>query len=154
MKIASYSSMIGSVQNNLYALASKSGVQFANKEYEDGSNFFGKDGLTIGDAIDAINPLNNLPVVSSFFGNDESPASKIAGSALYGGPLGVVASLFNSFVEGETGKTFADHIIALFDNKPDAEEAASKYAKVQNFNEEVSQVKAEVPKFNVLGISV
>ena len=59
---------------------------------QDGFNAFGDDGLTFCDVIDLINPLHHLPVVGNIYrkitGDVIAPALRIAGGALFGGPLG------------------------------------------------------------------
>src|SRR5690606_8709528 len=51
--------------------------------------FFGADGLTFGDLVDAINPLNHIPIVSDLMNDGEasapSTASNLLGGALLGG---------------------------------------------------------------------
>jgi hypothetical protein len=68
---------------------------------------FGKDGLTFGDVLDAVNPLNHIPIISDLFasatGSAPSAASKLAGGALMGGPIGFVASLATVIFEQATG---------------------------------------------------
>jgi hypothetical protein len=53
--------------------------------------FFSNDGLTFGDIIDVINPLQHIPVVSTIYweltGDKISPAARMAGGALFGGPI-------------------------------------------------------------------
>ena len=48
--------------------------------------------MTFGDALDLVNPLQHLPLVSTlyrkFTGDVISPAMELAGGALFGGPLG------------------------------------------------------------------
>ena len=57
---------------------------------------FGDDGLTFADVIDIVNPLQHIPVISTFYrkltGDTIDPAMRIAGGALFGGPLGALAS--------------------------------------------------------------
>lgn len=57
---------------------------------------FGDDGLTFADVIDIVNPLQHIPIVSTFYrkltGDKIDPAMRIAGGALFGGPLGALAS--------------------------------------------------------------
>ncbi|MGR9091340.1 MAG: hypothetical protein ACU85U_12245 [Gammaproteobacteria bacterium] len=57
---------------------------------------FGDDGLTFADVIDIVNPLQHIPVVSTFYrkltGDTIDPAMRIAGGALFGGPLGALSS--------------------------------------------------------------
>ena len=71
--------------------------------------FFGKDGLTFRDVIDAINPLNHIPIVSDLFASatdhKASTASKLIGGTLLGGPIGFVASLATVIFENATGES-------------------------------------------------
>lgn len=78
--------------------------------------FFGKDGLTFGDIVDAVNPLNHIPVVSDLMGgaSEEKPsvAAKLIGGALLGGPIGFIASLANCIFEQATGHGVAGAVVA------------------------------------------
>jgi hypothetical protein len=57
---------------------------------------FGGDGLTFGDILDAINPLHHIPLVGSLYrkitGDEIDPAMRVAGGALFGGPIGALVS--------------------------------------------------------------
>lgn len=68
---------------------------------------FGDDGLTFGDLIDVVNPLQHLPVVGNVYrwltGDDLSPAARVAGGALYGGPIGLAGSIGQLIVNGVMG---------------------------------------------------
>jgi hypothetical protein len=72
-------------------------------------SFFGKDGLTFRDVIDAVNPLNHIPIVSDLFASatehKPSTASKLIGGTLLGGPIGFVASLATVMFENATGES-------------------------------------------------
>lgn len=82
-----------------------------------GNGFWGKDGLRFGDVLDAINPLQHIPVVSSIYrkmtGDELAPGARIAGGSIFGGPVGFVSGLINSAIEGATGKDVSDHVLAL-----------------------------------------
>ncbi|HEC90310.1 MAG TPA: hypothetical protein ENI55_01450, partial [Alphaproteobacteria bacterium] len=84
-----------------------------------GFQLFGKDGFTFGDFIDIINPLQHIPIVSTIYrqmtGDDLDPGSRIGGGALFGGPIGLVASLVNVLVDEATGKDVGEQVLALFD---------------------------------------
>lgn len=58
---------------------------------------FGKDGLTFADVLDMINPLHHIPLIGSIYrkltGDTIDPAIRIAGGALFGGPIGAAVSL-------------------------------------------------------------
>ncbi|HEC90185.1 MAG TPA: hypothetical protein ENI55_00815 [Alphaproteobacteria bacterium] len=85
---------------------------------EPGFQPFGKDGFTFGDFIDIINPLQHIPIVSTVYrqltGDDLDPGSRIGGGALFGGPIGLVASLINVMVDETTGKDIGEQVLALF----------------------------------------
>ena len=80
-------------------------------------NPWGDDGFTFFDFLDIINPLQHIPVVSTlyreFSGDEIAPAARIAGSTLFGGPVGFGFSLVNTAIESETGKDIGGHVMAL-----------------------------------------
>ena len=53
---------------------------------------FGDDGLSFRDLLDVINPLQHIPVVGNLYrrmtGDVLDPAMRLAGGALFGGPIG------------------------------------------------------------------
>lgn len=81
------------------------------------SEVFGKDGLSFGDVLDAINPLNHIPVVSDIYsrltGAKASAGARLAGGALFGGPVGLAVSVASlMFEEGAGGKTPVEAVYA------------------------------------------
>ena len=86
------------------------------------SSLVGEDGVTFSDFLDVVNPLQNIPVVSSYYrestGDEASVMSKLAGGALYGGLFGIgaiagfAASLVNTILENQTGKDVGGHVLA------------------------------------------
>ena len=99
----------------------------SDRRSEDGwAYMFGADGLTFGDIVDVINPLQHLPVVSAVYrwltGDTIAPAARMAGAALYGGPVGFAVAIANLAVEDASGRDLGDHAIALlFDGESGAE---------------------------------
>jgi hypothetical protein len=73
----------------------------------EGRNFFGEDGLTLGDVVDIVNPLQHIPIVSAVYryvtGDEISPGAELAGGTLYGGPIGFAGSLANVIMTDQTG---------------------------------------------------
>lgn len=63
-------------------------------------NVFGKEGLSFDDILDTLNPLQHLPVVSTIYrqitGDEISSGARLAGGALYGGPVGVLGAAINA----------------------------------------------------------
>jgi len=68
-----------------------------------------KTNLTFLDIVDAVNPLQHIPLISSIYrnisGDSISEVPKFVGGALYGGPLGLVAALGSYIIEAEKSKT-------------------------------------------------
>ncbi len=94
----------------------------------DGSaRMFGDDGLTFGDFLDVINPLQHIPVVSAIYreltGDQIAPAARIAGGALFGGIFGLFAAVANVAVEQQTGSDVGGHVVAMFDGDAAADGA-------------------------------
>jgi hypothetical protein len=80
---------------------------------------FGDDGLTFKDALDVVNPLQQLPIVGDIYravsGDGISTFSRLAGGALLGGPAGLLAAAAGSLFEAITGGGIATHALALLD---------------------------------------
>jgi hypothetical protein len=76
-------------------------------------------GFSFGDFLDAINPLQHLPVVSTLYrkltGDEMGDASKLIGDTLYGGPLGLATSLADTAFEKLTGRDVGDTVLSWFD---------------------------------------
>lgn len=70
---------------------------------EPGLRAFGDDGLTFGDVIDMVNPLHHVPLLGSVYrrltGDTIDPAIRIAGGALFGGPIGAAVSAVSVAIE-------------------------------------------------------
>lgn len=77
--------------------------------------------LSFGEVLDIINPLQHLPIVSSIYrevtGDSISPVARIAGGAIYGGPVGAAAALANAAIEEHSGKDLAGNVMAAFNGK-------------------------------------
>jgi len=71
------------------------------------TNYFGADGLDFGDVLDMVNPLQHLPGVGQVYraitGDEISPAARIAGGSIYGGPIGLLVSAGSAFLEEAFG---------------------------------------------------
>ncbi len=64
-----------------------------------GIKLFGDDGFNFRDVLDLINPLQHIPVIGNIYrkltGDVAAPAIRIAGGALFGGPLGAAFAAAN-----------------------------------------------------------
>ena len=78
--------------------------------YEEEQEFssIAKTNLSFLDLIDAVNPLQHIPVVSTIYrnvsGDSISDVPKFIGGAFYGGPIGLVAALGNYIIDAESTK--------------------------------------------------
>lgn len=95
------------------------------------TRLFGADGFNFFDILDVINPLQHIPFVSTLYraltGDTIAPASRVAGGALFGGPIGAAVALVNSIVAEWSGKDVSDHVVAFFtggDSDDDAPQLA------------------------------
>ena len=92
------------------------------------SDFFGDDGLTFADVVDIVNPLQHLPVISGIYrsltGDEMSDGARLAGDALYGGPVGLGVGLANTIVEDATGKDIGGTAMAALFGSEDTAGAA------------------------------
>ncbi len=92
---------------------------------------FGDDGLTFGDFLDVVNPLQHLPVVGAVYrsltDDQIDPGAKLVGGVLYGGPLGLASAALNNAIEEHTGDDVTGHALAYLGlggaDAPTAEEA-------------------------------
>lgn len=95
----------------------------------DNGYMFGEDGFTFGDLLDVVNPLQHLPVIGAVYrsitGDDAAPGAKMAGGAIYGGPVGFASAMINSAIEEHTGDDVMGHMLAMVGLGDDAEGAPS-----------------------------
>jgi hypothetical protein len=103
---------------------------------DDGDSGSETGGITFHDVLDAINPLQHLPVIGTLYrsltGEQIKPFPKAAGDLLYGGPLGFVSSIADTVFEKVTGKDFGstvlDTIKEAFTGDDDTKDVASNDA--------------------------
>jgi hypothetical protein len=82
---------------------------------KDGSD---EKGLTFADFLDAINPLQHIPVVAQIYraitGEKIGLAAKLVGDTLYGGgPIAFLASGISSAFEGAAGKSTSEMLASI-----------------------------------------
>lgn len=79
---------------------------------------FGEDGFTFADFVDIINPLQHIPIVATVYreltGDEIDPGARVAGGALFGGPIGAAAATVSAFLDETTGKDMGEHVLAFF----------------------------------------
>lgn len=91
------------------------------------TDIFGDDGFTFEDFIDIINPFHHIPIVGTVYRNETedtiADGPRVMGGTLFGGPIGLVSSLINVWVENETGKDMTEHVYAYFSDEGGEDEA-------------------------------
>lgn len=90
-----------------------------------------KSGFGFKDILDSVNPLQQLPIISSLYrsatGDTISAASRMAGGALFGGPIGFIASAVNAGIDAVSGADIGGHVLNALES--DSVSAAGKYAQ-------------------------
>lgn len=68
--------------------------------------------------LDIINPLQHIPLDSSLYreltGDEIKPAARLAGGAVFGGPIGFASATANVLIEQASGDDVLGHAMALF----------------------------------------
>lgn len=82
--------------------------------------------LSFWDLLDVVNPLQHIPIVGSVYraitGDEIRPSARVAGGMLYGGMVGLVASVASLAVERESGKDPGGHLLAMMGMEPETAE--------------------------------
>ncbi len=72
--------------------------------------------LSFGDFLDVINPLQHIPIVGNIYrnltGDTISGPARVAGAALYGGPVGMLAGIVNAIAAEISGDDLGGTLIA------------------------------------------
>lgn len=88
-----------------------------NGEAREHRGMFGPGGFKFSDFLDIINPLQHIPIVSTIYraitGDQIEAGSRMAGGALFGGPIGLAASVVSAMVNESTGKDPGEHAMAM-----------------------------------------
>ncbi len=86
------------------------------------NNLFSSSGPSFKDVLDSVNPLQQLPGIGAIYrsatGDSVSPMAKIAGGALFGGPIGAIIGAVDAVVEMATGSDTGSHVLAALDDSP------------------------------------
>ena len=94
----------------------------------------GDDSPSFMDVLDTINPLQHIPIINTLYreltGDVPGAVARLAGGALYGGPLGLALETVDSIIDDQTGKDVGGHAIAmLMDDDDDVQDpSATKVA--------------------------
>tara|TARA_R110000868_G_scaffold121270_2_gene321723 strand:- start:3655 stop:4545 length:891 start_codon:yes stop_codon:yes gene_type:complete len=92
------------------------------------------DKVSFADLIDTVNPLQHIPLVSTLYrdvtGDKISAQARMAGGALYGGPIGFVTSMVDSAINAVTGNDLGGHVFATLFGTDEAPETTDKTTKL------------------------
>ncbi len=107
------------------------------------------DGLTFADLLDTINPLHHLPVIGTLYreitGDQISPGARVIGGGLFGGPIGLVASMVDAAVAEGTGRDIGGNILAMVKGDPLGKDAMDNVAKAKDSKEKPPESAAAAP---------
>jgi hypothetical protein len=88
------------------------------------SHLWAGDHFSFHDLLDAINPLQHIPIVSTIYrevtGDTLGNAARVVGDGLYGGVIGVIAGLLDVSVIEATGKDIGQNVMAAISGDDDA----------------------------------
>ena len=84
-------------------------------------DFLGSGGLSFKSVLDSVNPMQQLPIISTAYremtGDTIATGSRLIGGALLGGPLGFAVALVNEIVSSSTGKDIGGNLLAAITDK-------------------------------------
>ncbi len=116
----------------------KAEVQPLKAAVEKPTGIWESDSFSFWDVVDAINPLQHIPVISTIYrkltGDEMGYASRIAGDTLYSGVFGslisgLASSVANVFMDAMTGKDIGEHVMAAAELQP-ASPATRQHAAI------------------------
>lgn len=91
-----------------------------------------EEGLTFGDVLDIINPLQHIPVVSTIYrmatGDEIGVGSRVLGGTLFGGPLGLLGAGLTAIFEEISGGSVEEHVASAWNALTDETNAAPQVA--------------------------
>lgn len=107
------------------------------------------DGLSFWDVLDVINPLQHIPLVSTIYreltGDKIGDAARIAGGALFGGPIGLAAAGVDFAVKALTGKHMDEHMVAMVSGDDAPPPATADSPAVAEAGDAVARAAARAP---------
>jgi hypothetical protein len=97
------------------------------------SHLWAGKSFSFHDLIDAINPLQHLPIIATIYrhltGDTIGNAARVAGDTLYAGPIGLALSLYSAHEVNKTGKDVGEHVVAMLEGKKSAPAATPASAQ-------------------------
>ena len=109
----------------------------------------GDEGPSFKDVLDIINPLQHIPIINTIYrhltGDEEGAVADVAGGALYAGPVGLVGSMIDLAVKGESGRSIGDNILHWLGFDDDEDEAKTQTAQTQQAQQAQQTAAAVAP---------
>ena len=94
------------VLNNAFSRRNELSSVDSSQSKPQGFQPFGKNGLSFLDLVDTVNPMHHIPIIGPIYrsltGDILNPLPRIAGSALFGGPIGAGLSAAEVILEVAT----------------------------------------------------
>ena len=94
-----------------------------------------KEGMSFGDFLDIINPLQHIPIVSTIYRmvteDDIGVGSRVLGGALFGGPIGLIGAGLTAIFEEISGGTVEEHVASLWNTLTDDGDATAQIATAE-----------------------
>lgn len=107
-----------------------------------------RDG-SFADFIDIINPLQHIPIVSTFYrsmtGDSIGGPARILGGLLFGGPVGMVAGIGSTVVAEVTGSDPGSAILALLTGGADGSNAGTSSSGFRHASQAYSRMASLSP---------
>ncbi|WP_019645081.1 hypothetical protein [Novispirillum itersonii] len=116
-------------------------------EYQEASSAQDSDeeGLTFWDVLDVVNPLQHIPIVNTIYreltGDTIASGAKLAGGALFFGPIGLGFAALDVGVKEMTGAAIDEHVVAMVKGE-DAGENARQAAAADDAKKAAKMAKA------------
>src|SRR3954469_9938356 len=109
-------------------------TMMARQPAPDPKGLFGEEGFTFKDALDIINPLQQLPIIGSIYreltGDTIKPGARLIGGGIYGlGISGVVSAALSNAIEHDTGKDPGALALAMIKGESLADMRTAQAAK-------------------------
>lgn len=99
-------------------------------EHDPAADALMNQNLGFADLVDVINPLQHIPVVNTIYksltGDEISEPAQMAGSALWGGPLGMITGAANMLIDAESGRNLSEHAVAMLGGEALLQNGGSK----------------------------
>lgn len=109
------------------------------------------DSPSFKDVLDTVNPLQHIPLVSTIYrrltGDQPGAGARLAGGALYGGPIGLFGELINCAIDDNTGKDVGETALAMVEDAfgGSSSDAKGSQTRLADQNDSAPASTAAVP---------